>query len=568
MPTGFNINPFGGTGNVTPYLKKKPSLMEDDYISNLTQMWQGLTNPPTNPSATETMGVTPTMSNINPAFANPPTTPTPMNQMATNQSENPLNMLLQQIMTPQPEKQVFGMPESKFNNILKTLGSLAYGMAPGSPGGRMGAVTAAGIREEEAQPALKQKALLDLATGISPILETQRKAAEETQIAKRWEGVSTGKKIETNIPEQQVGGFGQLGTTGFKTPAITTTKIGPSTLETAFGLTPQQVEVIRAVGPKGTKELGIDLQPTPKEFNMPSNLDEILPPIASKYGINMTTPKGRMDAYNLYATNPEVQQAYQTEWDRRRTTAPPIYNVIPGYETPSGQPGVIAGRTGAVNETLQPTEGRKTWQTKTAENWAKDYESSMKEGLGAQTNLFRIQTMKTALGKGYQGKMANLKANVGAYYESITGQPVEAASETQIAQAIANRIALTMVGAQVEGGGMPANLFSEADRNFVVQANANPALTPEANARLLDLAERTEKFKQAKAQVWTEYLMSNKMPGPDIYPFMEKRVSEIFNLDKKSTQGSKDWKHGQPVPKGYREQYSPSTGQYRIVQIQ
>jgi hypothetical protein len=61
---------------------------------------------------------------------------------------------------------------------------------------------------------------------------------------------------------------------------------------------------------------------------MPASLDEILPPIVAKHGIDMSTSQGRVAGYQLYAQNPQVQREYTSEWNRRRVTAPPIYNFV------------------------------------------------------------------------------------------------------------------------------------------------------------------------------------------------------------------------------------------------
>ncbi len=195
---------------------------------------------------------------------------------------------------------------------------------------------------------------------------------------------------------------------------------------------------------------------------------------------------------------------------------------------PSTDPRIIGNRAITNINLTGAWAGKGTWEKETAKDYAEEWKKAKAEAIGAQGNLARIAQMKQSLGKGYQGKLASLKSTVGAYYESITGQSVSKAQETQIAQAIANRIALSIVGGQVEGGGMPANLFSEADRDFVVQANANPNLTPEANAKLLDLAERAEKFKQLRATAMTQYIGLKGQPDAGMYPYVEKQVSKAF----------------------------------------
>lgn len=70
--------------------------------------------------------------------------------------------------------------------------------------------------------------------------------------------------------------------------------------------------------------------------------------------------KIRTDAYNWLAT-PEGNAAWEREQKRLAGIAqlkyPPIYNVIPGYQTETGQPVVISGRTGRIqgSDKLQKT---------------------------------------------------------------------------------------------------------------------------------------------------------------------------------------------------------------------
>lgn len=60
------------------------------------------------------------------------------------------------------------------------------------------------------------------------------------------------------------------------------------------------------------------------------------------------------------------------------------------------------------------------------------------------------------------------------------------AAPGEVVTAVANRLAMTMVGP----GGLPANNFSEADRNFLVQSMPNLANRPEANEFLANVMER------------------------------------------------------------------------------
>lgn len=79
------------------------------------------------------------------------------------------------------------------------------------------------------------------------------------------------------------------------------------------------------------------------------------------------------------------------------------------------------------------------------------------------------------------------------------GLPASAAPG-EVVTAIGNRLAMTMIGP----GGLPANNFSEADRNFLVQSMPNLANRPEANEFLANVMERAARRSIEMENRWLE----------------------------------------------------------------
>lgn len=87
-----------------------------------------------------------------------------------------------------------------------------------------------------------------------------------------------------------------------------------------------------------------------KELNLPPDIDTFG---MLKLGRRYSTPEGRTEIMEYLGT-PAGKVEYEKWWDKRKTTAPPIYNIVPGYQTPTGQPATIEGRTGVITEPKSP----------------------------------------------------------------------------------------------------------------------------------------------------------------------------------------------------------------------
>lgn len=128
----------------------------------------------------------------------------------------------------------------------------------------------------------------------------------------------------------------------------------------------------------------------------------------------------------------------------------------------------------------------------------------------AQTRLDEIAQLRTAMqalreaggttGAGTPAAQVATRAlqAMGVRPETF-GLPASAAPG-EVVNAVANRLAMTMVGP----GGLPANNFSEADRNFLVQSMPNLANRPEANEFMASVMERVAQRSIEMENRWIE----------------------------------------------------------------
>jgi hypothetical protein len=110
-------------------------------------------------------------------------------------------------------------------------------------------------------------------------------------------------------------------------------------------------------------------------------------------------------------------------------------------------------------------EGRALGARRESLNQAKDIFGSLKGGLANADQVVRLKQLGNMMGANFQG-----------------------VPDAQVAATIANRLALE---AQNQGGSrlLPGSM-SDSDRKFLVQMAASPTNDPEANKRILDIADK------------------------------------------------------------------------------
>lgn len=162
-----------------------------------------------------------------------------------------------------------------------------------------------------------------------------------------------------------------------------------------------------------------------------------------------------------------------------------------------------------------------------------------KAGAQAASSLDTVSALRQArealkAAGGDVGKLAPLQAQAGALMQSMGFKPEDLglpadAGPAQVIDAMTNKLALSNIGAQ--SGGLPANNFSEADRKFITQMEANLGDNPSAyDAKLLIRQKVAERNAQAAAKFqdypqtqagwhafqkdWREYVKANPLFGP------------------------------------------------------
>src|SRR3990167_1280653 len=81
-----------------------------------------------------------------------------------------------------------------------------------------------------------------------------------------------------------------------------------------------------------------------KEFNTPGDLDTFLASKAGRFGLDYGKAEDRMKMLQLFGSQNTGLSRQYNKW--KPSLAPSIYNVIPGYQTPEGQPKTYNARIG------------------------------------------------------------------------------------------------------------------------------------------------------------------------------------------------------------------------------
>lgn len=182
---------------------------------------------------------------------------------------------------------------------------------------------------------------------------------------------------------------------------------------------------------------------------------------------------------------------------------------VPGYY--SAEAGLRAA--GAPRMTVQNiSEG--AFAKTMGEGTAKDALDLTAAANKAVEQLATIDNLKTAVqayeaAGGETGKLSDLKNQGAALAQSLgidpasLGLPADA-GPGQLINSLTNQLALGKVGS----GGLPANNFSEADRNFLVQTVPNLSDTPAGLQAKMAVAERAAQRTVQAVQAWQQYPQS------------------------------------------------------------
>jgi hypothetical protein len=162
----------------------------------------------------------------------------------------------------------------------------------------------------------------------------------------------------------------------------------------------------------------------------------------------------------------------------------------------------------AVNGPQQESEFRKTLGTEQG----KDAAGIFKEADSARNQLVNVQRLNQLVdewkaGGGSQGQLAPLQAKITAYAQAVGIDPSSLnlpkdAGPSQAIDALMRKMALGNIGGG--SGGIPANNFSEADRNFIVDMQPTLKDTPEGFQAKLEMVKRMSERSTQKEDMWMQ----------------------------------------------------------------
>lgn len=160
----------------------------------------------------------------------------------------------------------------------------------------------------------------------------------------------------------------------------------------------------------------------------------------------------------------------------------------------------------------------------------------------APVNISRFNLLERLLDQAETGKWSEFKGNITAGAKALGipdsaitalgGDPNQPAYQ-QGARSLINSLVLQNIGAKSEGGGMPANSFSNADLQFMQNTFPQLSNEPWGNKVMLEVARRIEKRGQEKYQEWVNYQRSERSAGrtPSFRAFEDMYMERVQDKD-------------------------------------
>lgn len=160
----------------------------------------------------------------------------------------------------------------------------------------------------------------------------------------------------------------------------------------------------------------------------------------------------------------------------------------------------------------------------------------------APMNISRYNLLERLLDQAETGKWSEFKGNIISGAKSLGipesaiaalgGDPNQPAYQ-QGARALINSLVLQNIGAKSDGGGMPANSFSNADLQFMQNTFPQLSNEPWGNKIMLEVARRVEKRTQEKNQEWVNYQRRERAAGrvPTFRAFEDNYIERVQDND-------------------------------------
>jgi hypothetical protein len=156
-------------------------------------------------------------------------------------------------------------------------------------------------------------------------------------------------------------------------------------------------------------------------------------------------------------------------------------------------------RESSFNQTLGTEQG-------------KDAAGIYKEADAARNQLVSVQRLNQLVDDwkangGSQGQLAPFQAKLTSYVQALGIDPTSLnlpkdAGPAQAIDAVMRKMALGNIGSN--SGGLPANNFSEADRNFIVDIQPSLKDTPEGFKAKLEMVKRMAERSTQKEEMWMQ----------------------------------------------------------------
>lgn len=189
----------------------------------------------------------------------------------------------------------------------------------------------------------------------------------------------------------------------------------------------------------------------------------------------------------------------------------------------------------------------------------------------AASELQRVQLLKGLLGQIQTGKLTPAQATIGGWAQSMGLDPSSIGinpatpATAEAATALINKFALGNIG--TAEGGIPANNFSEADRDFAVKIAPGLRNRPEANDIILAAKERENQLAMQRANDWQDARdkgisyekfssqWRKKLQSMNVFGDLIKKV-EVLNAQPGQTAAGQTT----AAPTGGVRRYNPQTG--------
>lgn len=318
-------------------------------------------------------------------------------------------------------------------------------------------------------------------------------------------------------------------------------------------LTPEQRQMLRLLGPEaGMKLLGEQMFDQPA-YHAPINMGGTLvnpdtgQPISGAYQEPQsptTRTINRGSAEVTQQLNPTTgqweDQASAPRWEPQQPAAPKwsvlvspdgsqekeVNELSPEYQDLAGQgwterrpaPLIPAEET-ALSKGVGETEAKQIGDALSAADAAGSQLQALDQLQAAQQALQAAGSDTGALA-GIKNRVAAVLQDMGISPDSL-GLPPDA-GPAQALQAATNKIALTFIGP----GGLPANNFSEADRNFLVATVPNLSQTPTGLQMVSAAMKKTAERNIAIQNLWLD-IHENEPDANKAYTAWKRAVTEL-----------------------------------------